>query len=250
MERSSGNVEQSVMRGHPSAGSDFDVSALGGGVPTSPIASATLQATPPPPGAANLPPPPAFSMPQGPPTATPAGGQKKSGGLSPGAKWGIGLVATILCLSLAIFGVRIAQEVSNLAVIDDLEVGDCVENHFQSQEQAEEGEFFSVMFVSRVSCSQTHAYEMYAKSTTLWDSGAAYPGVDAVFQDGEQFCRAQYDEFVGGDYFTSPYDFFVFVPPDQVWADGGRDVRCLVGYADGVSSAIGTLEGAGWQTAS
>jgi len=176
--------------------------------------------------------------------------RNEASGLSPNARWGIGAIVAVVIGSIAFFGVRLGNEVANLATIDRLEVSDCVEDHFQTSGSVETGEFFSVLFVTRVSCSEPHAYEMYAKSTTLWGPDALYPGVDAVFADGQAFCQEQYDEFVGGDYFSSPYDFFTFVPPTEVWAEGGRDVRCLVGYTDGVTLAIGSLEGRGPDIAS
>lgn len=246
------------MRGDLPTSSDFDAFPAHSPATSVPVPRAATKAPPVPPlpGFESPPPPPASVNPapvrpvRSAPQPSPKDDKTGRTGVSPAAKWGIGIVVAIVCVSLALFGLRIAREVSSLTVIDDLEVGDCLQDHFQGSGSAEEGEFFSILFVSRASCSDAHAYEMYAKNTTLWEGNAPYPGVDAVFQDGEQFCRDQFDQFVGGDYFTSPFDFFTFVPPAEVWADGGRDVRCLVGYADRTSLAIGSLEGAGSQTGS
>ena len=199
-----------------------------------------------------LPPPPG---PNHPPPAPPAHAgslelistarsPKKSGAMAPSTKHGLWVVATVVLICFTIFGVFFFRQVASLAVIDDLEVGECVEDHFEPLSDTAEGDFFEILFVTRVDCAQAHAYEVYA-ATALWETGAVFPGVDSAFSRGEGYCQEQYAQFLGENYLNLPYEFFTFVPTVDLWNEGHRDVQCLVGHTDGQTLVTGSLRAAG-----
>ncbi|GEM_PF-1490185 len=159
---------------------------------------------------------------------------------SPGTKWAIGLVIGVMALGLIVGGVILGREVSNLALIDSLDQGDCVQDHFR---MAEDGEFFEVLFVSRADCSELHAYEVYAVASP-WAGVEQFPGVDEAFSQGDEYCFEQFAEFVGQNHPSLPYEFLSFVPTAELWEDGHREVQCLVGHIDGETLVRGTLRNA------
>ena len=164
--------------------------------------------------------------------------------MSPSAKYGLGIIAVLLVVGFTVVGVFVGRQVASLAVIDDLEVGECVRDHFEPVNNTAEGEFFEILFVSRADCSEAHAYEMYA-AASMWGANDAFPGVDAAFWQGEDYCHEQYAQFLGEDYLSLPYEFFTFVPTVELWNDGHRDAQCLIGHVDGTTRVTGSLRDAG-----
>lgn len=160
--------------------------------------------------------------------------------MAPSKKGIVVAVGVGLLLIGAVFAFAVGREVSNLAVINDLEARDCVADHFQSAEEAAEGDFFTVLFVSRVDCAQPHAYEVYSATSSLWGASEPNPGIDAVFNTGDAFCFDQFERFIG-DGLSTPYDYFTFVPTEDSWAEGDRTVRCLVGHSDRTTLLTGSL---------
>ena len=196
---------------------------------SSPTSTATLlEPAPPSPTAPLLPPEPP---------------RPKPSGISPAAKWGLGFVVGVIAISVGAFAVLFGQQIASLTTVENLSAGACIENHFETTNTSE-GDFFEILFVSEVDCTEMHAYEAYAVSD-LWSANELHPGVEGAFSVGESFCFDQYNEFVGGDYLSSPYDFFTFVPSFDAWNEGDRTVQCLVGFSDGTSLVSGTLAGAG-----
>lgn len=181
---------------------------------------------------------------------TPAPNKGSGDGLSNNARIGITAIIVILVISIGAFAVVVGRGVASLTVIDALEQGECVESHFPTEGNAEEGEFFSVLFVSRVDCAEPHAYEVYSVNQSQWGPDDVYPGVDDAFSVGDRICREQFDLFTNSSYATSPYDFFTFVPSTDSWASGDRKILCLIGRSDGSSLTTGTLEASGERTIS
>ena len=171
-------------------------------------------------------------------------------GLSKNARIAMGLVLVAIVVSVMAVAVVISRGVANLTVIDSLDQGECVESHFPTAADAADGEFFSVLFVTRIDCAQPHAYEVYALTDSLWTEDSVFPGVDGLFETADGYCREQFELFTNSEYATSPYDFFTFVPTADVWEGGGREVRCLIGRSDGVSLTTGSLAGSGARTIS
>ena len=153
-------------------------------------------------------------------------------------------------MAVIVLAVMVSRGVKGLTLIDSLQVGECVESHFPSAADAADGEYFTVFFVTRVDCAQPHAYEVYAVTDSLWSDDAVFPGADEIFVVAEEYCFNQFEPFTNSDYYTSPYDFFTFVPADEAWIEGERKVHCLIGRSDGVSLTTGSLAGSGPRTIS
>ena len=148
-------------------------------------------------------------------------------------------VVLVVFVGFVVTGVIVARAFQNATIVSNLDSGDCVRDFF---EQDSDGEFVEVFLVNTTSCDQPHGMEVFATTELLWSSDA-YPGLDASFNMGEEWCFSQYDTFVGGDYDTSLYEVWTFVPVEQGWSGGDRTVQCLVGQYDEVTLTTGTLEG-------
>lgn len=156
----------------------------------------------------------------------------------------------LVCLAfvgvLAFVGYQVFDEVRNTSLVTELASGQCVEDFFTSGQ----GEFRNVFTVRTTDCLNPHAYEVFATSTEAFadastESNADYPGIEGVFALGQEFCESEYDEFVGGDFATSPWQVWTFVPTENRWSEGDRNVQCLVGDAAQINLIEGTLAGAG-----
>lgn len=150
----------------------------------------------------------------------------------------IGIVLIIVA-GLVVTGVMLARAFQDTTLVSNLDRGDCVRDFF---EQGSDGEFVEVFLVNTTPCDQPHAMEVFATTELLW-ADDTYPGVDESFYLGEEWCFSQYQAFVGGDYATSPYEVWTFVPVEQGWVTGDRTVQCLVGQFNEVTLTTGTLEG-------
>ncbi len=202
--------------------------------------SSALLAVPPPPQPNGATPAQASALTRTPPKKSP----KKSGGVAPTTKYGLVIIGALVAIGFIAFGVLLGREVASLTVIENLEVGDCVSDHFRPVDDAAEGEFFEILFVTQADCVDPHAYELYA-ATTLWETGDVFPGVDAAFWSGEDYCQQQFANFLGDGYLGSPYEVFTFVPTVGLWNEGHREVQCFIGHSDGMTLVSGSLRNAG-----
>lgn len=151
------------------------------------------------------------------------------------------IIGLVLVAIVGIFatGMIVVRAFENTTLVTNLDTGDCLADFF---EQGANGDYVEVFFVETTPCEEAHALEVYAVTDLLW-GGDAYPGLDAAFSKGEDWCFLQYDAFIGGDYMTSPYEVWTFVPQEASWNAGDRTVQCLVGRYDEVTLTWGTLEG-------
>ena len=95
-------------------------------------------------------------------------------------------------------------------------VGDCL------NDGGAEGEISSV---PKIDCSEPHDSEVYA--SVIMDDGV-FPGQDAIFAEADRDCEAEFDAFVGINYAESIFSFSYFFPTDESWADGDREIVCLI----------------------
>lgn len=108
-------------------------------------------------------------------------------------------------------------------------VGDCVNDGSSTGEISE---------VPVVSCSEPHDSEAYA--SVLMEDGE-FPGDEAVSQRGDEECTAEFAGFVGLDYETSALDFAFYYPTESSWAQGDREILCLI--VDPAGQTTGSLAG-------
>jgi Septum formation len=109
-----------------------------------------------------------------------------------------------------------------------LEVGDCFA-------EVPEGELVTVPVVP---CAEPHIYEVYAQ---LMIPEGDYPGDDAVFEQTDELCIAEFEPFVGLSYEESVLDVFYLSPTEESWLDGDRAVTCSI-YDPG-EDVTGSLRG-------
>jgi Septum formation len=109
-----------------------------------------------------------------------------------------------------------------------LEVGDCFA-------EVPEGELVTVPVVP---CAEPHIYEVYAQ---LMIPEGDYPGDDAVFEQTDELCIAEFEPFVGLSYEESVLDVFYLSPTEESWLDGDRAVTCSI-YDPG-EDVSGSLRG-------
>jgi len=95
-------------------------------------------------------------------------------------------------------------------------VGDCL------NDDGVEGEISSV---PKIDCSEPHDSEAFASVDV---SDGDYPGEDAIFAEAGSACEAQFDAFVGISYAESVFDFSYYYPTPESWANGDREIICLI----------------------
>jgi len=90
-----------------------------------------------------------------------------------------------------------------------------------------------------VDCAVPHTYEVF--SSFLLPEGA-FPGDDAAASAAEQGCDAAFPSFVGIPYDQSALDYQYVAPTVDTWADGDREISCLL-YDPAVEQTTGSLAG-------
>ncbi|MFC7331334.1 septum formation family protein [Marinactinospora rubrisoli] len=116
------------------------------------------------------------------------------------------------------------------ADVFDIAVGDCLNDAAMTGEVQE---------VPVISCDQPHDSEVYA--SVMMDDGA-FPGDEAVNAEAETECDAEFTNFVGLPYMESVLLYSWYVPTEQSWAGGDREILCLISSPDGQTT--GSLQGA------
>lgn len=129
---------------------------------------------------------------------------------------------------------RDAQSGEITEAVDDadvfaLRVGDCLGD-------SPEGDVASV---PTVPCDEPHTDEIYL-STELPDGD--FPDEEAFIAHAEEECMPAFAEFVGLAYEDSVLELTTMEPTEESWADGDREVLCLV--YDPAGEVTGSLEGA------
>lgn len=115
-----------------------------------------------------------------------------------------------------------------------LKVGDCF-----STEATDE-----VSDVGGVPCSEPHDSEVFALADFDADSSAEWPGQDAIDEFSDESCTAAFEDFIGIPYAESKYYISYLQPTEESWANGDREVVCLVVGEDG-EQITGSLAGVG-----
>jgi hypothetical protein len=112
----------------------------------------------------------------------------------------------------------------------DLEVGDCIAEIQDTEE---------IVSLPTVPCSEPHSQEIYAVVPL---PEGDYPGEEAVADQADESCTAEFESFVGLPYEESVLYYNYLYPSDeQSWNGGYRWVTCSVYDPDGEVS--GSLRG-------
>jgi hypothetical protein len=83
-----------------------------------------------------------------------------------------------------------------------------------------------------VECAASHEYEVFALFDHPAGPDEAYPGDEAIVQYADDECQPPFEAFVGHDYQTSIWYITSLTPSDLTWADGDREVTCLLNQQD------------------
>jgi hypothetical protein len=115
-----------------------------------------------------------------------------------------------------------------------LDVGTCFDDP---------GEFERVQStdVPAVDCDVPHDNEVYA-NRILED--AEFPGTEGIVNRADRVCLVEFEPYVGASYETSIYDFSWFVPTEDSWSVGDREVVCFA-YHVNFDKITGSINGIG-----
>ena len=105
----------------------------------------------------------------------------------------------------------------------DLEVGACIADPYESAEQDADGAYL-VAGYTVVPCNEPHYGEVFMQTA----SRASSYDVDGIVVESEQLCYTGYASYVGRSYQESELFMEPFAPTADAWAEGVRNVTCVV----------------------
>jgi len=151
-------------------------------------------------------------------------------------------VATVATAAIALSGCSILSQVTNGIndVVDpgpgttqdifSIEVGDC--------EAISPGEG-EISATRTIDCAEPHETEIYAAS---YVADGEFPGDAFIEEQAINDCTAEFETFIGANYEDSIYDFSWYYPTAGTWAEGDREILCVV-YDISGASITGSLQG-------
>jgi hypothetical protein len=137
----------------------------------------------------------------------------------------IGLVA--LVVAAIVFSACTAEVLT-------LDVGTCFDD-------PDEFDLVDSSDVPIVDCDVPHDNEVYANSDLQGDE---FPGREGIANRADQVCLAEFDSYIGAPYETSIYEFSWFVPSEESWDQGDREVICYA-YDLSLDKITGSINGIG-----
>jgi len=78
---------------------------------------------------------------------------------------------------------------------------------------------------TKAGCTELHDFQVYYLEDM---PNGPYPGIEAVRTEAETICLDQYEPFIGEPYLTSIYFISTLKPSPEGWAQGDREIACLV----------------------
>jgi hypothetical protein len=112
----------------------------------------------------------------------------------------------------------------------ELEVGLCFNDEADDSNELET--------LPAVDCDTPHDNEVFF----IYDADdGSYPGRDLLFDLARDRCVAEFEPYVGTDYYESNLDVFPIVPTGSGWSDGDREVICAL-YAADLSKLVESME--------
>lgn len=153
-----------------------------------------------------------------------------------GRQVGLLIVALVVGVFAAGIAFLVVGDVTESTSATSLAVGDCLL-------EPDSDEFASV---SVVACGEPHDYEVFALTSL---SGSTYPGDLVILEEAFAQCEPLFEPYVGRDYATSKWYIDTFVPAEDLWNDGNRDVRCALyepgAEQNGIAQASGSARNSG-----
>jgi hypothetical protein len=92
-----------------------------------------------------------------------------------------------------------------------------------------------------VECDVPHDNEVYANEDLQGDD---FPGRDGMATRADEVCLAEFASYIGTPYADSIYEFSWFVPSEESWDQGDREVICFA-YDLNFDKITGSINGIG-----
>jgi len=113
--------------------------------------------------------------------------------------------------------------------LEDLVVGDC----FNYSELTEENPA-----APTINCAEEHEGEVYYIGDLEGSDTLTPEDIDAL---ADNACYAAFEPYVGVPFFESAYLYLAFVPTEEAWQNGDRNLLCILVSPDGtLTQKIGT----------
>ena len=153
------------------------------------------------------------------------------------------VIVTVATAAIALSGCSILNQVINTVSdtadpgpgttqdVFSLEIGDCEAG------SPAEGE---VTETKVIDCAEPHGAEIYAAS---YLPDGEFPSAEEIATQADTDCYAKFESFVGANWEDSMYDYSWYYPTESSWADGDREILCLIYHNDG-EQITGSLAGA------
>ena len=107
----------------------------------------------------------------------------------------------------------------------DLELGDCFST----------GDISAVTEVTVVDCAASHVYEVFGLTEYEAAATDSFPGDDALNSAADDACRPAFNDYVGIAYDDSDWYGTFINPSESTWADGDREIVCVLHTQDETS---------------
>lgn len=84
---------------------------------------------------------------------------------------------------------------------------------------------------STVACDDPHATEVYVRRAALEGDTSRYPP-EGLGLLGDEMCFLEFEPYVGRSYFDSSLEYTAFVPNEEAWVEGQRDIVCVLHHLE------------------
>ena len=112
--------------------------------------------------------------------------------------------------------------------IYQLQAGDCLQGSGQAVADFSQG---NGPFTA-VPCTQRHTEEVFFAGNA-WPRSLAYPGDQAVYDDGHALCLKAFKAYDGTDSSSSAFGVVFSTPDSSTWPGGDRRLVCFASSAPG-----------------
>lgn len=92
-----------------------------------------------------------------------------------------------------------------------------------------------------VPCGESHTHEIFA---VVESEAEVYPGFEGLEAEAQTVCFAEFEPYVGIDFFDSAFNFSWMVPTLTSWdRDNDREIICVIANLNG-APLVGSVEDA------
>jgi len=146
----------------------------------------------------------------------------------------IGVGVAVLVVAIAVIAVVTSSSQSQLTA-DQLVPGDCLAGSNMALDTSDPWPDT----VAAVPCTQPHEAEVFFVGNAWPESQAAYPGDDAISNQGNARCTSAFDAYDGLASSSSEFTFTFIAPDNTTWPSGDRLLVCVAYIQDDQSPSDG-----------